>query len=202
MRKNTRKTRRNNKRRRGGATMERERPSQAQSSTSTGGPDPFKKEIERKIKYKEYALTVLHLKNFFEKKSDLTPLKNMLTPVYDRPNGQIINFNQGTLSHVHIALTDFKDGKLDRFFDEIPPNSSKNKLFTFFDNKIKKSTAELEESIKNYKSLPVGYRRTSKQQQSYENMRKKSKSLAAAGRRGGKNKRSRKNKKSRKKVKA
>lgn len=200
MRKNTRKTRRM-KRRRGGATMQRERPkpSQAQPLTSTGGPDPNLEEIKRKMKYQEYALTVLYLKKFFEKESDLTPLKNMLTPVYDRPNGQIINFNEGTLSHIHVALTDFKDGKLDRFFDKIPPNSSKNKLFTFFDKKIKESTAELEKSIKNYKPLPTGSRRTPKQQQAYENMKKKSKSLSAAGRRGGK---SRKSKRSRKKVKA
>lgn len=212
MRKNTRRTRRMKRRRRrsykkGGATMQRERPSQAQPLTSTGGPDPNIEEIKRKMKYKEYALTVLHLKNFFEKKSDLTPLKNMLTPVYedDRLDGQIINLNQGTLSHVHIALTDFKDGKLDRFFDKIPPNSSKNKLFTFFDKKIKESTAELEKSIKNYKPLPTGSRRTPKQQQAYENIQKKSKSLAAAGRRGGKSrksKRSKRSKRSRKKVKA
>lgn len=200
MRRKTRRT----KRRRGGATMQREkpRPSQAQSSTSTGGPDPNLEEIKRKMKYKEYALTVLHLKKFFEKESDLTPLKNMLTPVYDRPNGQIINYNKGTLSHIHKAITDFKDGKLDRFFDEIPPNSSKKKLFTFFDKKIKESTAELEKSIKNYKPLPTGSRRTREQQQAYENMIKKSKSLSAAGRRGGKNRKSKRSKKSRKKVKS
>ena len=42
-----------------------------------------------------------------------------------------------------------------------------------FDKKIKESTAELEKSIKNYKPLPTGSRRTPKQEQAYENMKKK-----------------------------
>ena len=54
----------------------------------------------------------------------------------------------------------------------------------------------MKESIKNYKPLPNGSRRTPKQQEAYDNMRKKSQSLAAAGRKGGKSKRSKKSKKS------